>query len=299
MKWIKLQQSLQGKSNLRGWAVYGFLLPAFLVVVWVALWPLIQVLFTGFTNKTLFQSQEVSFVGLANFVRLLKDPIFVRAVVNTVVFTASSVFLETVLGLIFATLMHYPTPYRTFLRTVILVPWAIPTIISTKMWEWMLADVGGVMNYLLQAAGIVDNPIMFVGTPLSAMLTVIVIDVWKTTPFMALILLGGMQLVSSDLVDVGRLDGISPWRFFFKVVLPQLRGTLVVAISLRVIDAMRVFDVIYGLVGDNPSTISMSCYIRQQMFAFQSLGISSAAATVLLLTVSVFIYILLSVRKKG
>ena len=295
---MKLWKKNQACSVYKHTYAYVFMLPAFLVLASVAFWPLLQVLINSFSDKMLFDSEQVRFVGLSNFWTIFKDDLFLKSVMHTMIFTVLSVSLETTFGMCLALLMHRPSPLRPFLRAMILIPWAIPTIISTKIWEWMLADVGGVVNYLLIKMGIVDQPVLFVSTPFLALITVVVVDVWKTTPFMALILLGGLQMVSQDSIDAGRLDGISPVRFFFKVVLPQLKGTLLVAISLRIIDAMRVFDMIYGLVGENPSILSIAGYIRQQMFAFQSLGVSSAAATTLLCVVSVVIYFLLRFRRQ-
>jgi len=275
-----------------------FLLPALVVLLIVAFIPLVNVIYLSFTNQELFSLQSESFVGCANYTKIFNDPLFFVAIWNTLAFVLISVSLETALGVLFACLMHYQHPLRGFLRAIILIPWAIPTMISTKIWEWMLSDVGGVVNYFLIKLGIVDQPVLLSSHPTWALLTVALVDVWKTTPFVALIVLAGLQIIPQDCADAARIDGISPVRFFFRVTLPMLRNTIIVAVVLRLIESMRVFDVIYGLVGDNPATLSMAVYIRQQMFSFQSMGLSSAAASILLLLVGAVILVLLRLQNR-
>ena len=273
-------------------------LPAIIVLSVTALWPLARVLFLSLTNQELFSAADGEFVGLSNFQKIYTDPLFTTAFKNTIVFVFVSVFLETVLGVVFACLMHYKHPLRGFMRAIVLIPWGIPTIISTKIWEWMLNDVGGVVNDIALRLGFISKPVLLSAHPTWALFVVAIVDVWKTTPFVALMVLAGMQIVPEDCADAARIDGVSPVRFFFRVMLPLLRNTIIVAIVLRVIESMRVFDVIYGLVGDNPSTLSLAVYIRQQMFSFQNLGVSSAAATILLFIVGGVIFLLLRLRSK-
>ena len=220
------------------------------------------------------------------------------AFANTLVFVIVSVFLETVLGVVFACFMHYKHPLRGFMRAVVLIPWGIPTMISTKIWEWMLSDVGGVVNDIALRMGLISKPVLLSSHPTWALFVVAIVDVWKTTPFVALMVLAGMQVVPDECADAARIDGVSPVRFFFRVMLPLLRNTIVIAVVLRVIESMRVFDVVYGLVGDNPSTLSLAVYIRQQMFSFQNLGVSSAAATSLLFIVGGVIFFLLRLHSR-
>ena len=274
-------------------------LPVVCVLAIVALWPLLRVFYLSFTNQELFSVSSGAFVGLQNFYKICKDELFMKAVTNTVVFVAISVLLETVFGVFFACLMHYKHPLRGFMRAVVLIPWGIPTMISTKIWEWMLSDVGGVINSISMNMGLIEKPLLLSAHPTWALFVVAVIDVWKTTPFVALLILAGFQIIPEECADAARIDGVSPLRFFFRVTLPMLRNTIITAIVLRVIEAMRVFDVVYGLAGDNPSTLSLSVYIRQQMFSFQSVGMSSASAIILLLFVGSIIFLLLKMRSKN
>lgn len=274
------------------------MLPVVILLSVTALWPLVRVLCLSFTDQGLFSSVDGNFVGWSNFQKIYTDPLFMMAFKNTIVFVFVSVFLETVLGIFFACLMHYKHPLRGFVRAVILIPWGIPTMISTKIWEWMLSDVGGVINDIALRLGVISKPVLFSSHPVWALFVVAIVDVWKTTPFVALMILAGMQVVPEECADAARVDGVSPVRFFFRVMLPLLRNTIIIAVVLRVIESMRVFDVIYGLVGDNPSTLSLAVYIRQQMFSFQNLGVSSAAATALLVLVGGVIFLLLRLRSR-
>jgi trehalose/maltose transport system permease protein len=269
------------------------------VLALVAGWPLVKTISFGFTDASLIASEEAQFVGLDNFAYLLQDPYWWSSVWNTVKFAVVSVFLETVLGLIIALALNAQFPGRGGLRTAILIPWAIPTVVSAQMWSWMYNDVLGVINHMLLAVGLLEQPVAWTASPDTALLSIILVDVWKTTPFMALLLLAGLQMLPKECYESARIDGVHPVKVFFYITLPLLKPTLMVAIIFRLLDALRVFDLVYVMSGNNHDTMSMSVYARQQLIDFGGLGFGSAAATLIFAFIALFTVVYLSVARVG
>jgi trehalose/maltose transport system permease protein len=276
-----------------------FLAPMLVVLLLVAAWPLGRTIWFSFTDANLSDMAAAEFVGLANFEYLLTDPDWWQAVRNTLFFTVISVGLETLLGLGIALALNRHMPGRGILRTAVLIPWAIPTIVSAQMWSWMLNDVFGVINHMLIAIGIIDQGIAWTANPNTAIWAVIMVDVWKTTPFMALLILAGLQMLPSECYEAAKLDGVHPLEVFWKVTLPLLMPALLVAVIFRLLDALRIFDAIYVLTGNNQATMSMSVYARQQLVDFQDVGFGSAASTLLFLTIAIFTAVYLTLARIG
>lgn len=268
-----------------------FLLPMMIVLALVAGWPLGRTIFFAFTDASLSDLENYQLVGFDNFYNsewggLLSDPKWWNAVWNTIWFTIVSVSLETVLGLIVALALNMKFPLRGIVRAAILVPWAIPTIVSAKMWGWMLHDQFGVINAMLMGLGIISEPIAWTANPQTAMIAVIMVDVWKTTPFMALLILAGLQMLPSDCYESARVDGIPAWKVFWRVTLPLVYPAIAVAVIFRALDSLRIFDLIYVLTSNSEDTMSMSVYARQQLVDFQDVGYGSAASTALFLIIA-------------
>ncbi|MGP1396451.1 MAG: carbohydrate ABC transporter permease [Inquilinaceae bacterium] len=219
---------------------------------------------------------------------ILVDGTWWRAVWNTVLFSVLSVTFETVLGLVFALLLHANMPGRGLARAAVLIPWAIPTIVSAQMWGWMLNDQYGVINEILLNMGLIDGRIAFTASPALALPSVVAVDVWKTTPFMTLLILAALQLLPAECYEAAKVDGVHPVKVFFKITLPLIKPALMVAIIFRALDALRIFDLIYVLTSNSRDTMSMSIYARQQLVDFQNVGFGSAASTMLFLIIAVF-----------
>jgi len=275
-------------------AAWLFLSPMLAVLALVAVWPLVRTIWFGFTDAHLSAIDEWQFIGFENYLArydgewfgLLVDGDWWKAVVNTLWFTFVSVALETVLGMVVALVLHSAFAGRGLVRAAVLIPWAIPTIVSAKMWSWMLNDQFGVVNAMLMTIGVIDTPVAWTADPDTAMWAVVMVDVWKTTPFMALLLLAGLQMIPADIYEAARIDGVSAVRVFFRVTLPLIRPALIVAIIFRGLDALRVFDLIYVITANSRETMSMSVYARQQLVDFQEVGIGSAASTLLFLAIA-------------
>ena len=270
------------------------LLPTLAVLVGVALYPLVTTFYNSLTDARLGSSRSVPFVGLENYRWLLTDPVFLEAVGNTLYFTVVSVSAELVLGLLIALVIHSQFPGRGLVRAAVLVPWAIPTVVSAQMWRWMYNDVFGVVNDLLMRVGLLDAPLAWTAVPGLAMHAIIAVDVWKTTPFMALLLLAGLQVIPRDLYEAARVDGASQMRQFFSITLPLLRPAMLVALIFRTLDALRVFDVIFVMTAGASGTESMATYNRRVLIEFQQLGYGSAVSVVIFFVI--FVFVLLYVR---
>jgi trehalose/maltose transport system permease protein len=278
-------------------AAWLFLAPVLIVLTLVAGWPLIKTIAYGFTDASLIDPASARFVGLDNFSYLLLDSNWWAAVWNTVVFAVVSVTLETVLGLVIALALNAQFPGRGGLRAAILIPWAIPTVVSAQMWSWMFNDVFGVINHVLLALGLIAQPIAWLASPHTALLAIILVDVWKTTPFMALLLLAGLQMLPQECFESARVDGVHPLRVFFRITLPLLKPALMVAIIFRLLDALRMFDLVYVMSGNSRDTMSMSVYARQQLVDFGDLGFGSAAATMIFAIIALFTVVYLTVAR--
>lgn len=270
-------------------AAWWLLAPTLIVLALAAGWPLGRTIWFSLTDASLTDLAAARFIGLENYLArdeggwfgVLADPLWWRAVRNTFTFVVVSVSLETGLGLVIALVLQARFPGRALVRAAVLVPWAIPTIVSAQMWGWMLHDQFGLINDLLMRAGLIGHPLAWTADPDLAMGAVVVADVWKTTPFMALLSLAALQLVPRECLDAARIDGAGPWRTFRHVTLPLIAPALAVAVIFRALDALRIFDLIYVLTPGSEDTVSMSVYARQQLVDFQDVGLGSAASSLL------------------
>ncbi|MEZ2329123.1 carbohydrate ABC transporter permease [Mesorhizobium sp. RCC_202] len=275
-----------------------FVAPMLLVLAAVAGWPLLRTVYYSFTDASLADLDARQWVGFDNYFSVLRlpsgrllydgllaDPAWWRAVWNTMRFAVASVACETVLGMIVALALNAEFPGRGIVRAAILIPWAIPTIVSAKMWQWMLNDQFGIINVVLLNLGLIDAKIAWTASADTAMIAVLIVDIWKTTPFMALLILAALQMLPREIVEVARLDGASPWQVFRWVTLPLIRPAVMVAVIFRALDALRIFDLIYVLTPNNVETKSMSIFARENLFEFDKFAYGSAASTLLFLIV--------------
>jgi trehalose/maltose transport system permease protein len=285
---------LDRQARRRTRAAWLLLLPMLAALAIVALWPLARTVWFSLTDATLFDLSAAAYVGLDNFASVLADPDWWQGLVNTLFFTVVSVTLEVGLGFAIALTLNVQFPARGALRAAVLIPWAIPTVVSAKMWAWMLQDVYGVVNALLLEIGVISAPVAWTASPHLAMAALVAVDVWKTTPFVALLLLAGLQMLPADLFEAAMVDGASALTRFLRITLPLMKPALAVAVIFRVLDAMRIFDLVYVLTGNNRQTMTMAVYARQQLIDFQDFGKGSAAATLLFLVIALMtvIYIM-------
>ena len=215
------------------------------------------------------------------------DPDFIRSVWDTIVFAVLTVVFELVFGIIFALIINADFVGRGLMRAIILVPWAIPTAVSSQMWAYMLQpNRTGFFNTVLWHLGLGTGQTPFLSDPTYQLPAMIVIDVWKTTPFMALLMLAGLQLIPGDIYEAANVDGASAVRQFFQLTLPLLRGTIAVALVFRTLDALRVFDLFQIVLGQ--ARFSMASYTYYQLIQNRAMGYSSASSVVIFIVLSLF-----------
>lgn len=300
----KSNQTELNRQRVR--SAWFFLAPMLIVLTLVAVWPLTRTIWLSFTDAKIdmMSGPDVNFVGLSNYIGQyglfftgseMINAEWWQAVKNTFFFAFVSVTLETILGLAVALVLNAEFKGRALVRTAVLVPWAIPTIVSAKMWDWMLQQQFGIINLFLATIGF--ERIAF--TTDYPMLSVLIADVWKTTPFMALLILAALQMLPKDCYEAAKVDGISPVKVFFKVTLPLIKPALFVAVIFRLLDALRVFDVIYIMTGTNEQTISMSGFVREKLIANGYIGEGSAASTVLFLIIAGCTLIYMKMTRTG
>jgi trehalose/maltose transport system permease protein len=221
---------------------------------------------------------------------LINDGSFISALGHTVTFTVVSVAIETVLGITIALIINSNFTGRGVVRTSMLIPWAIPTVVSSQLWRFMYNQDNGVINdILVNRLGILNSPVAWIANATTSLAAIIAVDVWKTTPFMALLLLAGLQIIPGDVYEAATVDGANKWQQFWQITLPLLKPALLVALIFRTLDAFRVFDVIFVLKGAALDTISLAIYARQTMIDEQWLGRGAAASVVIFLCIALLV----------
>jgi trehalose/maltose transport system permease protein len=281
-----------------------FLVPMLLALLIVAGWPLFRTIYFSMTDASLTDLYGAEWIGFKNYLSwttlksgrvlwsgVLVDPAWWNAVWNTLRFAIISVALEAILGMVVALVLNAEFKGRGIVRAAILIPWAIPTIVSAKMWGWMLNDQFGILNDLFLRLGIISQKIAWTANPDTAMAAVLMVDIWKTTPFMALLILAGLQMIPKDIYEAAEIDGVNPIKVFWKVTLPLVRPALMVAIIFRLLDAMRIFDLIYVLTPNSAQTKTMSVLARENLIEFDKFAYGSAESTLLFLIIALMVVI--------
>ncbi len=264
------------------------LAPTLIIVAIIAFFPLLQTIYYSFTNARLASSRPTEWVGLENYRYLFEDKAFRNSIILTLKFSAITLTAEFLLGLVIALVVNSNFKGRGFTRTAMLIPWAIPTVVSARMWAWMFNDIYGVFNDLLnRRLGLIDRNIAWiVEYPL---LSISLIDIWKTTPFVALLLLAGLQVIPDDIYEAARVDGASALQRFFRITLPLLMPAVLVTLVFRTLDSLRAFDVFYVLFGTRRDTQSMTVYAQNNIVAFSDTGYGSAIAVAIFLIIGIFV----------
>jgi trehalose/maltose transport system permease protein len=270
--------------------------PTLAIVGVVFIWPVLYSLWLSFNRYNLTTSPNPTFSWFHNYALIFTNPFYrgdvLGATERTVFFTVVSVPIELVLGLGFALLLNEEIRGRNILRSVMIVPYAMLTISNGLVWDYILDPTYGVLNTILQRWGLISNYQDWLGTPNGAMGWVIAADVWKTTPFMTIILLASLQTFPTNVYRAAEVDGAGAFRRFFSITLPMLRPAILVALVLRTLGAFRVYDLIYVLTGGGPAdaTNVLSYYIYDQ--AFQNYYIGYASAVAYLTTIAMVLIIL-------
>ena len=241
--------------------------------------------------------REPNMVGLGNYAVLLKDARLGSALLNTVLFAVPAVFFELCLGILVALIMNKPFRGRGVLRASVLVPWSIPAAVSALMWRFMYDGQYGIVSGLFTSLGLISDPSVILTTKWGAMFGLVFADVWKTTPFMALTLLSGLQVIDEGLYEASTIDGASKLQQFTRITLPLLKPTILVALLFRTLDTFKVFDLVSVLTNGGPAngTETISVFAYKTMFANMNFGMGSAIAVLLFLLLAVVCMIYIKV----
>ncbi|CDQ38464.1 MULTISPECIES: carbohydrate ABC transporter permease [Virgibacillus] len=246
----------------------------------------------GATGETILKS---NFIGLKNYGKYLQDTRMWKSLWNTTFFTVVTVALELVLGVCIALLINRAFKGRGLIRASVLIPWAIPTAVAAMMWGFLYDGQSGIVAHYLASLNLIPGESWLLSTSNGGMFSIILADVWKTTPYMALLILAGLQTIPSSLYEASGVDGANKWQQFWKITLPLLKSSILVALLFRTLDAFRVFDLIYVLTGGGPAnaTESISVYAYKTLFAQQNFGEGSVLSVIVFLCVALisFIYV--------
>lgn len=274
-----------------------YIIPALIVIGFVMLYPLGYTLIMGFFKKTLYKPQPI-FAGLYQFKKLLNDPIFFQSVKNTFVWTFGSVTFQFLIGFSLAMLLHQSfVKGKTLLRILLMIPWILPSIIGASDWKWMYNADYGIINYIFKSLHIIDTYQTWLSTPSTAMLSVIVVNVWKMFPFVILMIEASLYGVQKTLKEAALIDGAGYIKTFKVVVWPSISSTCYSIILLLTIWTLNAFTFIYALTLGGPahSTEVLAMYIHNKAFTEFNFGYASAASTVLfglsILTSLVYLYV--------
>lgn len=281
MSGLRLLQGRAG-SNLRRERRTALLLilPSLAVVFGIILYPLLRTLWTSLFDVNSPFPGSYPFVGLGNYRRTLTNPDFWAAVRRTAYFTIVSTLLELGLGILLGLLMNVQFRGRWLLRSIMVLPWALPTIVNGTMWRWIFNPDYGALNALLTQLHILSHYRSWLGSPSLALNMVVLADVWKNTPLAAFLVLAGLQTIPKELFEAARVDGAGPIRAFFRVTLPLLRPTILIILVVRTIEAFKVFDIIYVMTRGGPAngTQTVAYYTYLQAFSNQLFGYGAALA---------------------
>lgn len=262
--------------------------PALIVLAVIAVYPILRTFWLSFHEMSLKRPQSgFPFIGLANYAKILTDSRAATDILFTLKFTVVTVVLEMFLGYSAALIMNRAFKGRGIVRAAILVPWAIPTSVSAMMWKFIYNDQYGMFNDILYRLGIITKYKAWLSTSSGSFMALVITDVWKTAPYMALLILAGLQMIPGELYESAKLDGANALQRFWNITLPLSKRSLLVALLFRTLDAFRVFDLISVLTGGANGTESIAVYAYKQLMTFLDFGYGSALAVLIFLIVFV------------
>jgi multiple sugar transport system permease protein len=267
-----------------GWKLAG---PAFVIMLFVTLWPIGYSVYLSLFNYRLTDPAGMKFVWVQNYVTALTDPLFWQAMVTTFVIVAFTLVFELVIGFALALVMHKIVIPRKTLRTIVLIPYAIITVVSAFSWRYAAEVDTGFFNHWLNfiSAGAFPLDFNWFGGRWTSLLIISLSEIWKTTPFMSLLLLAGLAQVDTSMEEAAQVDGATWWQRLYKVVLPNMKAALMVAVLFRTLDAIRIYDNPYVMTGGANETMSLSMLVSNETITRVEIGMGSALSVILFVIV--------------
>lgn len=283
------------RENIIG---YSLIAPAVILILLIGIVPIFNTFSYSLQNYVLSKPKDRGFVGLENYVYLLtQDKYFLISLWNTLRFAFFSVILQLVVGFIGAMLMHKATKGVTLVRAAVLIPWAIPGVIVAQMWSFMFNDQLGVLNQILMNLGIIQENITWLADSFWAFVAVVLTDTWKQFPFVALMLLAGLQTIPHELYESAEVDGAGKIRQFVSITLPNIKPILLVVLLFRTMGALRIFDIVYSMTGGGPANSTTTLLLQAYNYFFKDLnyGKGSAMSTIIFIIIMIMSVIYIKV----
>jgi multiple sugar transport system permease protein len=271
--------------------------PAVIVMLAVTAWPMIQALYLSLFRYRLTSPDDKEFVGLGNYGTVLTDSLFWQDTFNTLLIMLVTVSVELVIGFAFAMVMHRIVFARGIVRTSILIPYGIVTVVSAYAWQFAFSLNNGWVNSWFAWLPWLTQDTNWFGSHWPAMFAIMISEIWKTTPFMALLLLAGLAQVSEDMIEAAQVDGATWWQRLYKVILPNMRAAIMVAVLFRALDAFRIFDNIYVMTRGAQDTESSSFLTYRQVIEQMQLGLGSALSVLLFISVLLLAFLIVRLFK--
>jgi len=264
------------KTNEDSKLAYVLLSPVLLYLLAVMVLPFGWAVYLSFTNKAV--GTPATFIGLKNYIDLMKDSLFWKVAWNTLLFTVVAVIGKTVFGMVMALVLNEKIVCRNLFRVLLFLPWTIPTIVSVFTWQWIYSDVGGVLNYILTKTGILDHQVGWLATPNLAMFSVILVNVWRGIPFMGIAILAGLQTISREMYEAAMLDGAGAIKRFVYMTLPSVKEVTILAAVMTTIWTLNDFEIIWLLTRGGPSNGTQVLSTLSYTTGFLNLSLGKAIA---------------------
>jgi ABC-type sugar transport system permease subunit len=246
---------------------YALVAPAVIVLLAITVYPLVYNVWNSLHNDVVTSGLPPTFAGLANYKRIFTDNLFVPSLVRTIGFTVVSVAVETLIGLGLALALNQRFPGRGLVRAAVFIPWAVPTVVSAQLWKNMFDPQYGFVNYMLTGLHLPLAHTTWLGETSTAWVAILIADAWRNTPFMAIVLLAGLQVIPADIYEAARIDGATAWQAFRRLTLPLIKPALMVALVFRTLQSFLIFDVVYNMTGGGPgNSTSVLSYLDYQAF---------------------------------
>lgn len=294
-KEMKKHNSIASTEARDAWLMMA---PALIILIIIAVYPIIRTFWLSLHEMILTDpSSGYPFIGFKNYTKIFHDEKAIDSILFTLKFTVTTVSFELIIGLAAALIMNKAFKGKGLVRAAILIPWAIPTTVSALMWKFIYNDQYGLFNDILYRLGIIGSYKAWLSTADGSFMALVITDVWKTAPYMALLILAGLQMVSESLYESAKIDGAGVIKRFFYITLPMIKNTVIVALLFRTLDAFRVFDLISVMTGGANKTESIAIYSYKNLMKFLDFGYGSALAV--LIFIVVFIISLIYMRVLG
>ncbi|HUX21331.1 MAG TPA: sugar ABC transporter permease [Spirochaetia bacterium] len=298
---MQTSKSLERQATATAWR---YLLPATLIVAGIVGYPFAKTIYLSFFNAPLIsRAGKPVWVGIGNYIYAFTNNSFQGGIVHTLYFSIVSISLNVLLGVSTALLLNQKFIGRAFVRTLVILPWALPTVVNAVLWRWIYNPSYGALNALLTQTHLISSYQSWLGSPsVSTMTMVVLADTWKNYPLVTILVLAGLQMIPGELYEAAKVDGAGRWRNFTSITLPGIRPALLVALVLKTIDGLRVFDIIYLMTAGGPASVTktLSIYVYQESFGFLHLGQASAFSVITVAIIFIFVLVYIRViRSEG